>query len=313
METRVALIGILIDDPDAVEKVNQILHQSSRWIVGRMGIPYHARNINIISVVVDAPQDEISRMSGLIGKLSGVTAKIAYAKLPNHTSAKLWTAYILPPPERVWETFLIMIQNGQLVEHAALSLMRVFIGFSCAFLLAAFLVTLSLLLPFFRKMNHGLLVFIQHIPPLSLIPLLVLWFGIGETPKFLIIILATFFPIYLNMEDGLLRADPKLLEVGKTLGFSQRETLWKIRLPLALPTIVTGMRIGMGYSLRSIIGAEMIAADRGLGYFILDAQTMSRSDKVIVGILAIGLIGFFLDGLFSLFSYVLFPYERRNS
>lgn len=141
-------------------------------------------------------------------------------------------------------------------------------------------------------MNHGLLVFIQHIPPLSLIPLLVLWFGIGETPKFLIIILATFFPIYLNMEDGLLRADPKLLEVGKTLGFSQRETLWKIRLPLALPTIVTGMRIGMGYSLRSIIGAEMIAADRGLGYFILDAQTMSRSDKVIVGILAIGLIGF---------------------
>ena len=77
-------IGILIDDPDAVEKVNQILHQSSRWIVGRMGIPYHARNINIISVVVDAPQDEISRMSGLIGKLSGVTAKIAYAKLPNH-------------------------------------------------------------------------------------------------------------------------------------------------------------------------------------------------------------------------------------
>lgn len=165
----------------------------------------------------------------------------------------------------------------------------------------------------FRKMNHGLLVFIQHIPPLSLIPLLVLWFGIGETPKFLIIILATFFPIYLNMEDGLLRADPKLLEVGKTLGFSQRETLWKIRLPLALPTIVTGMRIGMGYSLRSIIGAEMIAADRGLGYFILDAQTMSRSDKVIVGILAIGLIGFFLDGLFSLFSYVLFPYERRNS
>ena len=111
------------------------------------------------------------------------------------TSAKLWTAYILPPPERVWETFLIMIQNGQLVEHAALSLMRVFIGFSCAFLLAAFLVTLSLLLPFFRKMNHGLLVFIQHIPPLSLIPLLVLWFGIGETPKFLIIILATFFPV----------------------------------------------------------------------------------------------------------------------
>lgn len=231
----------------------------------------------------------------------------------NAASAKLWTPYILPSPERVWETLLIMIQNGQLVEHALLSMMRVLMGFFWSFLLAAFLVTISLLFPFFRKMNHGLLVFIQHIPPLSLIPLLILWFGIGETPKLLVIILATFFPIYLNMEDRLLRTDPKLLEVGKTLGFSQGETLWKIRLPLALPTIVTGMRIGMGYSLRAIIGAEMIAADKGLGYFILDAQTMSRSDKVIVGILVIGLMGLILDSLFSLFSYVLFPYERRKS
>ena len=84
METRVALIGILIDDPDAVEKVNQILHQIKPLDCRTYGHSLSRPYINIISVVVDAPQDEISRMSGLIGKLSGVTAKIAYAKLPNH-------------------------------------------------------------------------------------------------------------------------------------------------------------------------------------------------------------------------------------
>ncbi len=84
MDTRVALIGIIIENGDSVEKVNALLHTYRQWIIGRMGLPYHKRNINIISVVMDAPQDAISRVSGLIGKLEGVTAKIAYAKIPEH-------------------------------------------------------------------------------------------------------------------------------------------------------------------------------------------------------------------------------------
>ena len=102
------------------------------------------------------------------------------------------------------------------------------------------------------------------------------------------------------MDDGLRRCDRKLLEVGQLLGFSPWKSLWKIRLPAALPGILTGLRIGMGYSLRAIIGAEMIAADSGLGFLILDAQAMSRSDKVIIGILAIGALGLVLDGIFAL-------------
>ena len=82
MNTRVALIGIIVENPDAVEHVNAILHEFGEWIIGRMGLPYRARKINIISVVVDAPQDIISQISGRIGRLTGVTAKIAYAKLP---------------------------------------------------------------------------------------------------------------------------------------------------------------------------------------------------------------------------------------
>ena len=80
METRVAIIGIIVENPDSIQALNQLLHQFSPYIIGRMGIPYHARNMNIISVVVDAPQDAISTLSGRIGKLDGVSAKTAYAK-----------------------------------------------------------------------------------------------------------------------------------------------------------------------------------------------------------------------------------------
>ena len=88
--------------------------------------------------------------------------------------------------------------------------------------------------------------------------------------------------------------------------------LRKIRLPAALPGILTGMKVGMGYSLRAIIGAEMIAADSGLGYLILDAQAMSRSDKVIIGILTIGALGLVLDGAFTLLTWLCLPWERRR-
>jgi putative iron-only hydrogenase system regulator len=84
METRVALIGIIVENSNSIEELNSVLHRYRQWIIGRMGLPYHARGINIISVVMDAPQDAISQVSGLIGKLEGVTAKIAYAKMPRH-------------------------------------------------------------------------------------------------------------------------------------------------------------------------------------------------------------------------------------
>lgn len=222
----------------------------------------------------------------------------------------IWSRYILPAPETVAQTAWRMLQSGQLLHHALISLERVFIGFGTAFILAAALTALSQLFPRLRQMDRWLLSVLQHIPPLSLIPLLILWFGIGETPKVIIIVLATFFPIYLNMEKSIERCDPRLLEVGKMVGMGPMELLLKIRLPSALPYILTGMQVGMGYSLRAIIGAEMIAADKGLGYLILDAQTMSRSDKVIIGIACIGTLGLLIDGFFSLLSRRLLPYER---
>lgn len=222
----------------------------------------------------------------------------------------IWSSYILPSPGRVGETLCHMIQNGELVRHILISLRRIVTGFFWAFLSSCLLSSLNLLFPRIRDCYAGLLEVFRHVPPLSLIPLLILWFGIGELPKTIIIVLASFFPMYLNMDDGFRRCDRKLLEVGRMLDFSPWQSLWKIRLPSALPGILTGLRVGMGYSLRAIIGAEMIAADSGLGYLILDAQAMSRSDKVFIGILTIGALGLVLDGIFALVERKVFYWMR---
>lgn len=211
----------------------------------------------------------------------------------------IWSAYVLPTPERVFDSFLKMAVSGLLVKHIVISFERVLTGFVIAFVLAFFFGTLAAAKPKAGDYYNTIIEFMRNVPPLSLIALLILWFGIGETSKIIIIVLASFFPMFLNIKKGFTSCDKKLLEVGTAYGFSASRRFFRIILPYALPDILVGMRIGLGYSWRAIIGAEMIAAGSGLGYLILDAQQMSRSDKVIVGILVIGIVGVLCDKLFS--------------
>lgn len=208
-----------------------------------------------------------------------------------------WSAYVLPSPGKVFDSLLKMIASGELMEHLLISLRRVAIGFgiSCAltFVFTLIAVVVPQAVPFYSR----LMGVIRHIPPISLIPLLILWFGIGETPKLIVIVLASFFPILLNTESGIFGCDEKLLEVGKVLGFSKTKIFFRIQIPNAVPGILVGIRIGLGYGWRAIVGAEMIAAASGIGYLILDAQALSRTDKVIAGILVIGVIGLLTDAL----------------
>lgn len=221
---------------------------------------------------------------------------------------ELWSSYLLPSPQKVASTALVMLNSGELLEAVLVSLRRVFIGFCLAFVISFILGVWGALVPKVRPYYETLLDFIRHVPPLSLIPLLILWAGIGEASKIIIIVLATFAPMLLNIDAGLGGCDKKLLEVGKTLGFNTKELFTKIMLPAAGPSIFVGLRVGLGYSLRAIIGAELVAASSGLGYMILDAQTMSRTDKAIVGIIAIGLLGLCLDWLLGKLIQRLFPY-----
>ena len=209
------------------------------------------------------------------------------------------SSYVLPGPEKVFDSLLKMMHSGELFVDIFVSFERVLIGFCIAFFLAFSLGMMQFILPAVEKYYAYILEFFRNVPPLSMIPLLILWCGIGEVTKTVIIVLASFFPMYLNVVKGFNSCEKELLEVGEVFGYSPLKKFAKIVLPYASADILVGMRIGMGYSWRAIIGAEMVAASTGLGYMILFAQQMSRTDKVIIGIFTIGLLGLLTDKLFG--------------
>ena len=215
------------------------------------------------------------------------------------TEMGIVNSYVLPSPLKVLDSFCKMVKSGEIFEDIYISYIRVFKGFFLATSLAFLLAMVRIIFPKCNDYYETIIQFLKNVPPLSLISLLILWCGIGETTKISIIVLTAFFPIYLNTVKGFVSCDKKLLEVGQVYGYSKVNTFFKIVLPYAMSDILVGMRIGLGYSWRAIIGAEMIAASTGLGHMILFAQQMSRTDKVIVGILVIGIVGYLTDRLFA--------------
>ncbi|WP_425544738.1 ABC transporter permease [Clostridium oceanicum] len=216
------------------------------------------------------------------------------------STLKWWNSYILPTPKEVILSAYILIKSGDLIKHISISTLRVFEGFFITICLA---IPIGILFGVNKNIYDyfkNLLGFLRHTPPLSLVPLLILWFGIGEKSKIIIIILASFFPVLLNTINGVESCSKKLIEVGQTFNLSKLNIFKKIIIPWALPDILVGMRLAIGYSWRAIIGAEMIAASSGLGYLILDGEQLSRSSIVIVGILCIGVLGCLSDWLFGI-------------
>ena len=209
------------------------------------------------------------------------------------------TPYLLPSPARVYSAFIELLEDGTLFEHIGASLGRAFGGYFAAVLFA---------LPmgyFFAKSDSAykqtrlILESLRMIPPLSLIPLLIVWLGIGEVAKLTIVLLASFFPIYLNAYSGFKQLDYRYGELAKTLDLNTYEKIRHIEFPGALPSVFTGLRLGFGYSWRALVSAELIAASSGLGYLISDASEMARTEVVFVGILMIAILGIIGDLLFQ--------------
>lgn len=251
-------------------------------------------------------KNSVSRISPVISILIILGVWLLVSRLG------IFNPYVLPTPEKVLNSFFKMLQSGEMLVDITISFGRVLKGFSIAFILAFILGTFRILVPSATKYYEYIIQFFRNVPPLSMIPLLILWCGIGETTKTVIIVLASFFPMYLNIVKGFTSCDKSLLEVGDVFDYTSFEKFKQIILPQALVDILVGMRIGMGYSWRAIIGAEMVAASTGLGHMILFAQQMSRTDKVIVGIFVIGVVGFITDRIFGIVIKKLFKGTGEN-
>lgn len=217
-------------------------------------------------------------------------------------------AYLLPAPSAVISALSDLAASGALWKHTLISLQRVLFGFALSVGFALPLAVLMSANRFAGAVLDPLLEFLRQVPPLALIPLLILWLGIGEAQKLGIIVLASFFPVFLGFRGGIGNVDPKLIEVGRVAGLSRYEILTRIVLPSALPELVVGLRISLGYSWRALVGAELIASSAGLGYMIIDAENLARTDIVLAGILVIGTIGLLSDILLRLSINSAFPW-----
>jgi len=224
------------------------------------------------------------------------------------SAADLFNSYLIPSPWKVCGTARKLVVSGALFRHMAVSFYRVIIGFAITVCLAFPMGLLVGLNKTSRSIWEAPLNFVRHVPPLATTPILILWFGIGEASKLTVIVLAAFFPIFLNTVSGVANCDPKLIEVGKVLGYRPFDRLVRIILPAAFPSILVGLRLGIGYSWRALVGAELLAAAAGLGYMIIEAEQISRPDIVLVGIFTIGLLGLLIDVLFERMSNRLMPW-----
>jgi ABC-type nitrate/sulfonate/bicarbonate transport system permease component len=226
---------------------------------------------------------------------------------------RLVNAYLIPSPQRVFSAWLDLLLSGELGRHAATSLYRIFAGYGISVCLALPLALLFYYSFRLRKLFHGILEFLRSVPPLAMIPLLILWFGIGEASKLAVIVLATFFPVFLNALGGFDSMDGRWLELSRSLELSFFRHLRWILVPAALPHVAVGLRLGFGYAWRALLGAELFASAAGLGYLISDAQEMARVDQVFAGILTIGFLGLIFDTLFRfLAKTVSIESEDRN-
>jgi len=210
---------------------------------------------------------------------------------------KFFNPLLLPSPHTVLFAGIEMVRTGELQRDILASLSRVVQGFLLAALVGVAVGTAvgrSRRLEYLVEPTVELL---RPIPPLAFLPMMVLWFGIGETSKVAFIAYAAFFPIFTTTVEGIKYVDPVLIRAAASLGASERDIFRYVVLPAALPNIITGLRIGFGLSFFVIVAAEFIAADSGLGFLINDARTFFLVANMLLGAAVIGAIGFIFNTL----------------
>jgi NitT/TauT family transport system permease protein len=228
-----------------------------------------------------------------------------------------WVAYLLPLQEyATWQennaggSWLAWALSGELIVDSLGSLYRVVVGFA---------VGAGLALPLGLAMGASRIVYawmnplaqlLRPIPPIAYIPLSILWFGLGNPPAIFLIAIGAFFPVLMNTIAGVRQVDGIYLRAARNLGAGGATMFLRVILPAAVPYILTGMRIGVGTAFIVVIVSEMIAVNNGLGFRILEAREYFWSDKIIAGMITIGLLGLAIDSAMNALNNYLLRWHR---
>ena len=240
------------------------------------------------------PRRALGRAGTVVLRLSSLALFFAAwwgVSLLNAHVLKVFNPVLLPAPGDVLGTGIKMAASGELHKHILASLSRVLWGFGIA---AGLGVVAGTVLGRSRLLEHLVeptIEMLRPIPPLAFLPMMVLWFGIGEASKVAFIAYAAFFPVFTTTVEGIKYVDPVLVRAAASLGASERQIFWHVVLPAATPNILTGLRLAFGLSFFVIVAAEFIAADSGLGFLINDARTFFLVSNMLLGAAVIGIIG----------------------
>ena len=218
---------------------------------------------------------------------------------------------LFPPPSQVMRAIVDLAQLGLLWRDTQASVIRVLVGFTIASIVA---IGLAALLGRAPRLAFYFLPIVEIIRPISVIawiPIAILWFGIGDKPAWFLIFLGAFFPIFTNTYLGIRAVQPIHVQAAQSLGAGKWLFARKVLFPSALPYVLAGMRVGLGVGWMCVIAAELIAASSGLGYMIQLARVLIETEKILAGMLIIGLIGFAMNFSMLLLEKKLTPWSQH--
>jgi len=222
----------------------------------------------------------------------------------------------LPPPEAVVKRFIDISRNGfrnyLLHEHLGISLFRVIAGFFLGALVGIPLGYAMGLSDWFRGWFDPIVEFMRPVPPLALIPLMIIWFGIGEVSKIILLFLAALWIMAIAARSGVSGVNITKIHAAYSLGAKKHQIMSHVIVPNSLPEIFTGARVAMGVCWGTVVAAELVAAENGIGMMIMAASKFQQTDIVLMGIIVIGIVGFGIDILVRKAESVLVPWKGRS-
>jgi NitT/TauT family transport system permease protein len=224
------------------------------------------------------------------------------------TALTIWTLLawwvgkpaFLPSPVKTLHGAIELVQSGDLQADIVASFSRIIVGFIIGTTIGIPLGLLMGISPFVRTFMDPYVEFFRFIPPIAFVTLAVIWFGLGETSKIVLIIYTTLFMVAINTMIGVLSMDPDKRFAALCLGASKPQVFFHVTIPTVIPNIVTGMKIAMGNSFMTVVSAEMVAAKSGVGYLIFNSRLFLLTEWIFVGIITLGVMGFVTDRMMRL-------------
>jgi ABC-type nitrate/sulfonate/bicarbonate transport system permease component len=216
-------------------------------------------------------------------------------------STFIFNPFLIPPPLEVIRTAIPMIMSGEIFADVSISMSRILVGFFSGSLIGVIFGVLLGRIRVLHDLLDPIMELLRYLSPTAMIPIAVIWFGIGEMSKYFLIFWGTFFIVLINTTAGVWRAPVARQRAAECLGANRLQIFLMVVIPSAVPYIVTGMRVAMASSFMSIIPAEILAADSGIGYLLQKSSMLLQTNRIFVALLTICILGFAVDRLFRFF------------